>query len=82
MSGIGIQTDGMSVRAKEFYGDDVQGFWVEREEYRKGASHYSLYQRPHRGDKRLAARVCAMTAPEALALFEAMAADPTAGRVA
>lgn len=68
-----ISIDRLSCRAREYFGGDVQGFWIEREPGR-GATFYSVVQRPHwGGGRREAARVCALSARDAAKQFNRMA---------
>ena len=63
--------------AHEYFGDDVQRYWIVRERSPVSYATYRLYQQPHRGDRREFANVVAKTAAEARLLFERMAADAT-----
>ncbi len=43
-----IRDTRLSARAREYFGGDVQGFWIER----PSPGHYELWQRPHWGSPR------------------------------
>lgn len=68
-----IETSLLSARARDYFGGDVQGFWIERSGG-KAPYRYELSQRPHWGNPRVAASCYAMTADEARKEFDAMAA--------
>lgn len=65
-----ISTHSLTTRAREYFGGDVQTFWCVRAD-----SEYLLYQRPHWGNTRIAARSYAPNAAEAMREFNAMAAQ-------
>ena len=71
MSAISINLYGLSHAAQEFYGRDVQYFWITRERG-AGARTYTLHQMTHRLGARQAACVTAHTAEEARAKFSAL----------
>lgn len=69
-----LSTNNLSPRSREYFGGDVQRFWIEREPH-KGvtATKYSIWQQPHWLNKREVAIVYAFNLQEAIEKFDAIA---------
>ena len=67
----------LNARAHEYFGGDVQRYWIERDK-RAGAAVYRLYQMTHRGGAREAACVIAFKADKARQMFNAIAESDAA----
>jgi hypothetical protein len=65
----------LDATADRYFGHDVQRYWITRAYHKRGLQIYRLWQMPHYMPVRNVATVTARTAPEAMRLFNKMAAE-------
>ena len=68
-------TDRLTKQAKEYFGGDVQRFWIMVSGKRGEPRVYTLWQDPHWLPRRVAASVIAFTHREAARKFNSMAKE-------